>query len=339
MAKKRILSGMRPTGQLHLGHWLGVLTNWERLQGEYDCYFFAADWHALTTKFNDTASLRQDTRLMFLDWLAAGVDPEQATLFIQSSVLEVAELNLLFSMITPVNWCQRNPTIKEQAEELHLAEDSMTQGLLGYPILMGSDILAFKGERVPVGKDQLPHLEFSRDMARRFNFLYGETFPEPQGVLTEAPSLVGTDGRKMSKSYGNDIKLADPAETVTQKVMTMVTDPQRQRKTDPGNPDVCTVFGYYKVLAPEMVPQVDSECRKAEIGCVQCKRRMAETLNHVLDPLRERREHFAQQPALLDEVLHEGNRKARETAQETLAEVREAMKLNVHTPTLAKNPR
>ncbi|MNK65380.1 Tryptophan--tRNA ligase [compost metagenome] len=338
LAKKRILSGMRPTGQLHLGHWLGVLTNWERLQSEYECYFFAADWHALTTKFNDTANIRQDTRLMFLDWLAAGVDPEQATIFIQSAVQEVAELNLLFSMITPVNWLQRNPTVKEQAEELHLAEDSMTAGLLGYPVLMGSDILAFKGDRVPVGKDQLPHLEFSRDMARRFNHLYGETFPEPQAVLTEAPSLVGTDGRKMSKSYGNDIKLADTSDVVTQKVMTMVTDPQRQRKSDPGNPDVCTVFSYYKVLAPQMVEQVDSECRSAGIGCVQCKRRMAETLNGVLDPLRERREHFAQQPELLDEVLEEGNRKARETAQETLAEVREVMKLNVHTPAAAKSP-
>lgn len=339
MAKKRILSGMRPTGQLHLGHWLGVLTNWEQLQSEYDCYFFAADWHALTTKYNDTADIRQDTRLMFLDWLAAGVDPAQATLFIQSSVLEVAELNLLFSMITPVNWLQRNPTVKEQAEELHLAEDSMTQGLLGYPVLMGSDILAFKGDRVPVGKDQLPHLEFSRDMARRFNHLYGETFPEPQAVLTEAPALVGTDGRKMSKSYGNDIKLADAADVVAQKVMTMVTDPQRQRKSDPGNPEVCTVFSYYKVLAPELVPQVDSECRSAQIGCVQCKRRMADALNGVLDPLRERRAHVANQPDLLDEVLLEGNRKARETAQETLAEVREVMKLNVHQPALAKSPR
>lgn len=339
LAKKRIVSGMRPTGQLHLGHWLGVLTNWERLQGDYDCFFFAADWHALTTKFNDTASLRQDTRLMVLDWLAAGVDPQKATIFIQSAVPEVAELNLLFSMITPVNWLQRNPTVKEQAEELHLAEDSMTQGLLGYPTLMGSDILAFKGDSVPVGKDQLPHLEFARDMARRFNYLYGETFAEPKAVLTEAPSLVGTDGRKMSKSYGNAISLADPAETVSQKVMTMVTDPQRQRKTDPGRPEVCTVFSYYQVLAPQMVEQVASECRGAQIGCVQCKRRMAETLNGVMDPLRERREAFAQQPELLDEVVHEGNRKAKETAEETLAEVREAMKLNVHTAAPAKTAR
>lgn len=339
MAKNRIVSGMRPTGQLHIGHWLGVLTNWERLQSEYECYFFAADWHALTTKFNDTANLRQDTRLMLLDWLAAGVDPKQATIFIQSAVPEVAELNLLFSMITPVNWLQRNPTVKEQAEELHLAEDSMTAGLLGYPVLMGSDILAFKGSRVPVGKDQLPHLEFARDMARRFNYLYGETFPEPQPMLTEAPSLVGTDGRKMSKSYGNSISLSDPAETVTQKVMTMVTDPQRQRKTDPGRPEVCTVFSYYKVLAPQMVNEVETECRTAGIGCVQCKRRMAETLNGIMDPLRERRAHFAQQPDLLDDVVAEGNRKAKAAAEETLAEVREVMKLNVHAAAPAKTPR
>lgn len=338
LAKKRILSGMRPTGQLHLGHWLGVLTNWERLQGEFDCYFFAADWHALTTKYNDTASIRQDTKLMFLDWLAAGVDPKQATLFVQSSVLEVAELSLLFSMITPVNWLQRNPTVKEQADELHLAEDSFNMGLLGYPVLQAADILAFRGEGVPVGKDQLPHLELSRDIARRFNFLYGETFKEPQAVLTEAPSTVGTDGRKMSKSYGNDIKLADPSEVVAQKVMTMVTDPQRQRKTDPGHPEVCTVFSYYKLLAPHMVEEVATECRSASIGCVQCKRRMADTLNGVLDPIRERREALEQQPGLVEEIIDQGNRKAREVAQETLAEVREVMKLNVYAPTPAKNP-
>lgn len=332
------MSGMRPTGQLHLGHWLGVLVNWERLQHEYDCFFMVADWHALTTQA-ERADLRANTREVLLDWLAVGIDPAKSTLYIQSAIPEIAELNLLLSMITPVNWCQRNPTVKEQASELHIGEDTLSMGLLGYPVLMSADILAFKGSLVPVGKDQLPHIEISRDHVRRFNHLFGETLPEPQGLLTEAAALPGTDGRKMSKSYLNDIKLADPAEIVQQKVMTMVTDPGRQRRNDPGYPEICTVFAYYQVLAAHMAPQVAEECRAAAIGCVQDKRRLAEVLNAILNPIRERRAEYASKPALLDEVIAEGNRKARAVAQETLAEVREAMHLNVHAPALAKNPR
>lgn len=339
MSKQRIMSGMRPTGQLHLGHWLGVLVNWERLQSEYDCFFMVADWHALTTGYEHTDQLRENTREVLLDWLAVGIDPERCTLYVQSAVPEIAELNLLLSMITPVNWLQRNPTVKEQASELHLAEDTMSAGLLGYPMLQSADIMAFKGERVPVGKDQLPHIEISRDIARRFNHLYGEIFPEPKGLLTESPALSGTDGRKMSKSYHNDIKLADSAELVQEKVMKMVTDPGRQRRQDPGYPEICTVFSYYNVLAPLMAPQVADECRSAAIGCVQDKKRLAEVLSDILAPVRARRAEFAQQPGLLEEIVRAGNRKARQVASETLAEVREAMKLNVYSPALAENPR
>ncbi len=333
------MSGMRPTGQLHLGHWLGVLVNWERLQHDYDCFFMVADWHALTTQA-ERDDLRANTREVLLDWLAAGIDPEQSTMYVQSAIPEIAELNLLFSMITPVNWCQRNPTVKEQASELQIGEDTISMGLLAYPMLQSADILTFKGSLVPVGKDQLPHIEITRDIARRFNHMFGvELFPESQGLLTEAAALPGTDGRKMSKSYGNDIKLADPAEVVQQKVMTMVTDPGRQRRNDPGYPEICTVYAYYQVLAQHLAPQVAEECRSATIGCVQDKRRLAEVLDGVLAPIRERRAHFASQPALLDEIIAEGNRKARAVARETLAEVREAMHLNVHSPALAENPR
>lgn len=330
---------MRPTGQLHLGHWLGVLTNWDRLQGNYDCFFMIADWHALTTGFDSTESLRQNTREVLLDWLAAGIDPEQSTIYVQSAIPEIAELNLLLSMITPSNWCHRNPTVKEQAAELHISEDSVSMGHLGYPMLQSADIMLFKGELVPVGKDQLPHIEISRDIARRFNHHYGEFFPEPRGLVTEAQSFPGLDGRKMSKSYHNDIKLADSSEEVVRKVKTMVTDPGRQRRQDPGYPEVCTVYSYFNLLRPDLAPMVANECRTAAIGCVQDKLRLAEVLNERLEPLRERRARCAEDPKLLDEIINEGNRKARAVAKETMAQVREAMKLNVFTPTLAENPR
>jgi tryptophanyl-tRNA synthetase len=333
------MSGMRPTGQLHLGHWLGVLVNWVRLQDEYDCFFMIADWHALTTGYEDTSQLVANGREVLLDWLAAGIDPERCTIYVQSAVLEIAELNLLLGMITPVNWLQRNPTVKEQASELHIAEDTMTAGLLGYPMLQTADILAMKGLKVPIGKDQMPHLEISRDLARRFNHLYGEVFPEPAGLLTESPAFPGTDGRKMSKSYGNDIKLADPAEVVEKKVCEMVTDPGRQRRQDPGYPEVCTVFAWYHAFAPDLVPQVADECRSASIGCVQCKRRLAGEVNKTLEPLRQRREQYASDPHLFDRVVQEGNRKARQAAEATMQQVREAMHLHAHAPTLAENPR
>ena len=333
------MSGMRPTGQLHLGHWLGVLTNWARLQSDYDCFFMIADWHALTTGFDSTSALRQNTREVLLDWLAAGIDPDSSTIYVQSAVPEIAELNLLLSMITPTNWCQRNPTVKEQASELHIAEDTLSMGLLGYPMLQSADILLFKGDLVPVGKDQLPHIEISRDIARRFNHHFGDLFPEPQGLLTEAPAFPGLDGRKMSKSYLNDIKLADSSEEVTRKIKTMVTDPGRQRRQDPGYPEVCTVYAYYHLLRPELAPLVATECRSAAIGCVQDKLRLADVLNERLEPLRERRARYAQNPDLLEAIVAEGNRKARAVAQETMAQVRNAMQLNVFAPALAEDPR
>lgn len=339
VSKQRIMSGMRPTGQLHIGHWLGVLVNWVRLQTEYDCFFMIADWHALTTGYEATENLTSNSREVLLDWLAVGIDPALSTIYVQSAVLEIAELNLLLSMITPVNWLQRNPTVKEQAAELHIAEETMTAGLLGYPLLQSADILVMKGQRVPIGKDQMPHLEISRDVARRFNHLYGERFPEPAGLLTESASFPGTDGRKMSKSYGNDIKLADPSETVQHKVMGMVTDPGRQRRQDPGYPEVCTVYSYYHLFGPDLVPQVADECRTAGIGCVQCKRRLADRVNQTLEPIRQRREQYASDPHLFDRVIDEGNRKARAAAQATMAEVREAMHLHAHATALAETPR
>lgn len=330
MTKKRVMSGMRPTGMLHLGHWLGVLTNWVKLQHEYDCFFSVADWHTLTTKYEHTEDLRSNIREVLLDWLAAGVDPEKATLYVQSSVPELAELSLLLSMITPVPWLQRNPTVKDMVTGLHLAEENFNAGLLGYPVLMTADILAVRGELVPVGKDQLPHLELSRDIARRFNFLYngGEVFfAEPKGLLTEAASLPGLDGRKMSKSYDNDIKLADSPEAIRKKVMAMVTDPGRQRRQDPGYPEVCTVFAYYGILAPSMTEQIAQECRSASIGCVQDKKQLAEIMVETLAPLQERRMHYASQPGLLDEIIESGNRRARDITREVLSEVRDKMRL------------
>jgi tryptophanyl-tRNA synthetase len=282
------------------------------------------------TNYDKTENLCQNIREVLLDWLAAGIDPDQCTIYAQSSVPELAELNLLLSMMVPVNWLQRNPTVKEQAAELHIGE--LNTGLLCYPMLMTADILAVKGDLVPVGKDQLPHLEIARDIARRFNNLYGEFFAEPAGLLAEAASLPGTDGRKMSKSYENDIKLADTPEDVRKKVMTMVTDPGRQRRSDPGYPEVCTVYAYYSALAPHMLGQVAKECRGAEIGCVQDKKRLAEVLLETLAPIQERRAYFEQHPAILEEILDQGNQKARITTQETLSEVRDLM----HLPNFSK---
>lgn len=329
------MSGMRPTGQLHLGHWLGVVVNYLRLQEEYDCFFSVADWHVLTTKYQDTDRLQQDTVEMVVDWLAAGVDPCKATIYTQSAVLENAELFVLLSMITPVNWLQRNPTLKEQVSELHLAEDNITYGLLGYPVLQTADILLMGGELVPVGKDQLPHLELSRDLARRFNHLFGELFSEPQPLLTEAPMVLGTDNRKMSKSYGNDIKLADSPEEVQRKVMMMITDPARIHKTDPGHPEICNVYSWYELLLPRLKGQVYAECTGARIGCVADKKRLAEGLNELLEPIRERRSALMADPGYVQDIVAEGNRKARTVAEETMSRVRDAMKLNVGASTLA----
>lgn len=323
----RIVSGMRPTGPLHLGHYIGVLTNWLELQKSGDCFFFVADWHALTTAYEDTSQLRQHTRDTVVDWLSVGVDPTRATIFVQSAVPEVAELHLLLSMVTPLNWLERNTTVKDQVRELHL-EEKLSYGHLGYPVLQTADVLAVNGEQVPVGQDQLPHLEISRDIVRRFNHYFGEVFKEPKPKLTRFPVLLGIDGRKMSKSYGNAISLRDDAQTLKAKIKEMVTDPARIRKTDPGHPEVCSVFAYYGTFAPELQEQAASECRGALIGCVQCKFRLADHLSQGLEPIHARREALEREPGKLEAIIEEGNAKARLEAQKTLREVKRAMQLN-----------
>jgi tryptophanyl-tRNA synthetase len=329
MTEKRpvVLSGMRPTGRLHLGHLHGALANWVRLQKENDCFFFSADWHALTTNYHDTAIIKSSEREMFVDWLAAGVDPEKATLFVQSEVKEHAELFLLLAMITPVGWLERSPSYKEMRENI-TDRDLALYGFLGYPVLQTADIIMYKATRVPVGVDQVPHLELGREIVRKFNFHYGEVFPEPLPLLTDAPKILGTDGRKMSKSYKNTIDLGEGAESTTKKVMGMVTDPARKRRQDPGNPDVCGVFYLHKVHStPDTISWVDTNCRTAGIGCVDCKKKLLESLLPAQERMRERREALLARPKDLDDIVQLGIGKARAVAQRTLSEVRHAMKM------------
>jgi tryptophanyl-tRNA synthetase len=328
--RKRVLSGMRPSGRLHLGHHLGVLVNWARLQEEHDCFFFVADWHALTTEYERTEVIRSSVDDMVLDWLAAGIDPEKATLFVQSSVIEHAELHLLLSMITPLPWLERNPTYKEQLRELE-TRDLHTYGFLGYPVLQAADILIYDAALVPVGIDQVPHLELTREIARRFNFLYGgSVLSVPDQFLTATPKLGGTDGRKMSKSYGNAILLDDSREEAWKKVAPMVTDTARVRRTDPGNPDVCNVFEYHKIFSsPETVEEVAVGCRSAGIGCIDCKKRMFEGMEAVLAPIRERREGHVARGTDVRAILRDGAERARRTAREKMAEVREAVRIGL----------
>ncbi len=318
---------MRPTGPLHLGNYHGALANWVRLQELYDCFFFVADWHALTSDYEKPDHIRGYTTEILLDWLSAGLTPEKSTLFIQSRIKEHAELFLILSMITPVPWLERNPTYKDQIDQLN-NKDLSTFGFLGYPVLQAADIIMYKPYGVPVGVDQAPHVEITREIARRFNYFYGPVFPEPEVILTETPKLLGTDRRKMSKSYGNAIFLSDPPETVAAKVATMITDPQRMRKSDPGNPDVCNVYDFHKLYSPPgVVADVDRRCRSADIGCVDCKKRMAAHLNAFLEPIRERRRFYLERPGLVEEIITAGSDKARQTAVRTLEEVRAAVKL------------
>lgn len=327
MINKRIVSGMRPTGKLHLGHYHGVLANWQKLQEEFECFFFAADWHSLTTEYENTEGIVENTYEMVLDWLAFGIDPQKSTVFLQSRVPQHAELNLILSMITPVSWLERNPTYKEMRENLS-AKDLSTFGFLGYPVLMASDIIVYKATRVPVGHDQLPHLEITREITRRFNYLYGEVFPEPAALLTENPKVLGLDGRKMSKSYGNAIFLSETAEETGKKIMSMVTDVQRPRRTDPGEPDRCVAFSLHRLYTHEEErARIVKECRGAEIGCVDCKKILARNVVAELAPFRERRQDLATQPELVEQVLAEGNRRASAEAAETMLEVRKAIKL------------
>jgi tryptophanyl-tRNA synthetase len=318
---------MRPTGKLHLGHYHGVLANWLELQNGYECFFFAADWHSLTTEYANTADIRENTGEMVLDWLAFGIDPDKSTIFQQSLVHQHAELNLILSMITPVSWLERNPTYKEMQENL-TARDLSTFGFLGYPVLMASDIILYKATRVPVGHDQLPHLEITREIARRFNHLYGEVFPEPEAFLTETPKLLGLDGRKMSKSYGNAIFLSESAEETHKKVMSMVTDVQRPRRTDAGEPDRCVAFTLHLLYTPEVErAEIVEDCRNARIGCVDCKKRLAGHVIEALAPFRAKRQELAAQPGLVKEVLANGSSRAMTSACLTMEEVRRAIRM------------
>jgi len=324
--RERVLSGMRPSGRLHLGNYLGALANWVTLQDDYECFYFSADWHVLTDRI-DVSDVPASTLEMAADWLGAGLDPQRSTLFIQSLVPEHAELHLLFSMITPVGWLERVPTYKERIEQQGIASPSY--GLLGYPLLQSADILMYKARWVPVGVDQVPHVELTREVARRFNNTFGPVFPEPEAKLTEIPKVPGTDGRKMSKSYGNDIELADSPEVIRTKVRTMVTDPARKRRTDPGNPDVCPVFDLHRIFTPPSARQACATgCRTAGIGCLDCKNVLLEHMLPPLSSIRERRQTFAEKPDTIRQVLVEGSRRARALARETMAEVHDAVKLS-----------
>lgn len=327
MSNKRIVSGMRPTGKLHLGHYHGVLSNWMELQKNFECFFFAADWHSLTTEYASTDGIKDNIYEMVLDWLAFGIDPEQSVIFEQSMVPQHAELNLILSMITPVAWLERNPTYKEMQENLD-TKDLSTFGFLGYPVLMASDIIVYKATRVPVGQDQIPHLEITREIARRFNHLYGEVFPEPAALLTETPKVLGLDGRKMSKSYGNAIFLSDSAEETRKKVLSMMTDTLRPYKKDPGEPDRCVAFTLHSLYVPqEKRDEIVVACRSAELGCVDCKKILAQCMIDTLAPFRAKREELAGKEGLVLEVLAEGSRKAEKVARETMVEVRTALKV------------
>jgi len=327
MAKKIVVSGMRPTGRLHLGHYFGVLKNWLALQEEYHCYFFIADWHALTTEYQNPQVVRENVQEVLLDWLAVGLDPDKCTIFLQARVPEHAELHLLLSMITPISWLERVPSYKELKNELK-DRDLSTYGFLGYPLLQCADVAIYNANFVPVGQDQVAHLELSREILRRFNHLYEKIFVEPQALLTQAPKVPGIDGRKMSKSYGNAIYLSDTEEAVRKKMMECITDPARVRRSDPGNPDICTIFDYHKLFSPqETISRVNVDCRQAVVGCVDDKKEACENLLKFLGPIQQRREELKNQPKRLEEILDRGTEAARKPAVDQLKKVYQVMGL------------
>jgi len=328
-ALNRIVSGMRPTGPLHLGHYFGVLDSWVELQQDHQCFFFVADWHALTTEYAEPQKIKGFVPDLVKDWVAAGLDPAKCVMFQQSQVKEHAELHLLLSMITPVSWLERNPTYKDVRDQLDGTKDLSTYGFLGYPVLMGSDILIYKPNRVPVGHDQLPHLELTREIARRANHLWGDTFPEPEAKLTKASKLPGLDGRKMSKSYGNSISLGENLEEVRKKVSTMLTCVKRARLKDPGEPDECNLYPYHLLFTPaDQCEQIARDCRTAAMGCGDCKKIMSANLTKFLEPFQERRAEFDRNPNLAWEILADGNEKARQAARATMDELREKLNFN-----------
>ena len=323
--RRRIMAGMRPSGKLHVGHWLGALKKFIELTRDNDCFYEIADLHALTTKFADSKTIAGDVREMAIDWLAAGLDPKACTIYVQSRIPEISELAVLLSMITPVSWLERVPTYKDQINAL--GAEIATHGFLGYPVLQTVDIIAFKGQGVPVGQDQLPHLELCREIVRRFNHLYGEVLVEPEAVLSTTPAVPGLDGRKMSKSYDNSILLADSEAQTAAKVKTMFTDPVKIHKTDPGHPEICPVFFFQEIFNAANAPDIALRCRTGRLGCVEDKADMAQHLNRALAPLRERRRELESKPDYIEEVLADGTRRARVVAQRTLSEVRSAIGL------------
>lgn len=331
--KEIIVSGMRSTGKLHLGHYLGVIQNWVQLQDKYDCYFFVADWHALTTKYDKTDDLRQNILEVVMDWLACGIDPAKSVIYVQSLVPEIAELNIYLGMITPQNWVERDPTLKDMAKILKTKEGQGQQinyGLMGYPVLMSADIMMFNANCVPVGSDQVAHIEITRDIARRFNNIYGEEFfNEAKPLLNNCSLICGLDGNKMGKSFNNDIKISDSAEDTAKKVMSAITDRSRLRKDDPGHPDDCEVaFKYWTIFGEESeIQTVKCECEKGLRGCAQCKRQLGEKINNRLAEIREKRRYYEQHPEEVERIIEEGSAKARAKAQEILKEVRRLVKM------------
>lgn len=328
---KRILSGMQPTGKLHLGNLVGALENWVELQNSgYNNFHMVADWHSLTTDYNSSSDLNEISTQVVLDWLSAGIDPEKSVIFIQSHIKEHAELNLLLSMLITVPRLERNPTLKERARESS-GGDNLSFGHLGYPVLQAADILIYKANLVPVGEDQLPHIEITRELARKFNSTYGNVFPVPEGKLTEFSRLPGLDNKKMSKSAGNTILMSDDSDTLTKKVKSMITDPEKIYKDSKGHPDICPVFAYHNVFNKNEVPEIRTGCEAGSLGCVDCKTNLSKKLNSYIDPLRERRAEYESKPDAIRDIIHEGDLKAKKEASDTMSEVYEAMKFG-HTP-------
>ncbi|MBP9119758.1 MAG: tryptophan--tRNA ligase [Ignavibacterium sp.] len=325
MPKKRILSGMRPTGKLHIGHYVGALENWVKLQNEYESFHLIADYHVLTTSL-DTSDVYENSIEMLIDWLACGLDPIKSPMFRQSQIKEHAELNLIFSMLITVNRLERNPTLKDQIRDLNI--ENVIYGHLGYPVLQTADILLYKGNAVPVGEDQVPHIEISREIARRFNNQYGDVFPEPEALLTKFSRLTGLDGNaKMSKSLGNTILLCDDVETIKQRMKKAAIDPNKIKKDTPGNPDACTVYSYHKKFNDENIGEIDSDCRNGSIGCFDCKMKCAAKISNFLEPIMEKRKYYESRINEVKDILHSGEIKGRKVAEETMSEVREKMKL------------
>lgn len=325
MARKRILSGMRPTGKLHIGHYVGALENWVKLQNEYDSFHLIADYHALTTDL-ETKDIYQNSIDMLIDWLAAGLDPQKSPMFRQSQIKEHTELNLIFAMLITVNRLERNPTLKDQVRDLNI--ENIIFGYLGYPVLQAADILLYKGDAVPVGEDQVPHVEITREIARRFNSVYGQVFPEPEPLLTKFSRLPGLDGNaKMSKSLGNAVLLSDDPEIVKAKIKKAVTDPQKIRKGDPGNPDICLIFAYHKKFNLGEVPEIEAGCRSGALGCVDCKMNCASKISMFLEPIREKRKYYEERIDEVKSILNDGEQRAKKAAQSTMAEVHEKMRM------------